>query len=420
MKRRVALIGCGTRALNYADGLLNRVDGYSQLVALYDNNPKRMEGFQVLIRHKVPCYTDFDEMVRVARPDTIVVLVPDRLHPDFVERGFAAGLDVITEKPMAMCREGIRRIRAAERKYGKEVIVTFNLRFQPYSAAIKKIMMEKPIGRITNVNAEWFIDRTHGNEFFHRWHSDMKNSGGLLVHKGTHHFDLINWYLEDEPVSVYATASRQVYGDANPFYGERCTGCPHAKNCFAVLKSTLEDADLNPGSDGNIFNELYFKAESVDGYRRDRCCFDRKTDIFDTMNAIVAYKNGAKVNYCETAYAPWQGYNIVFNGTDGRIEIGTVFKATRPANKSDQDYIRIIKGTTRQNITMKEIPFTEVLTPHGGGDYALFAQLFGPGKPDPLGQVAHSRAGALSALVGITANESIKSGKVEPINVDME
>ena len=190
MKRRVALIGCGTRALNYADGLLNRVDGYSQLVALFDNNPKRMDGFQVLIRHKVPCFTDFDEMVRVAKPDTIVVLVPDRLHPDFVERGFAAGLDVITEKPMAMCREGIERIRAAEIKYGKEVIVTFNLRFQPYSAAIKKMMMDNPIGRITSVNAEWFIDRTHGNEYFHRWHSDMKNSGGLLVHKGTHHFDL--------------------------------------------------------------------------------------------------------------------------------------------------------------------------------------------------------------------------------------
>ena len=415
--RRVVLAGCGTRALNFADGLLHRVSEYSQLVGLYDNNPERMEGFKVLIKNsEVPCFTDFDEMLRTVRPDTMVVLVPDRLHPEFVERGFAAGLDVVTEKPMAMNREGINRIRAAEIKYGKEVIVTFNMRFSPYSAAIKKVMMEHPVGRITSVNAEWFIDRTHGNEYFHRWHSDMKNGGGLLVHKGTHHFDMLNWFLDDEPYSVYATASREVYGDANPFYGERCTGCPHAHKCWAVLKSTLEDADLNPGTDGNIFNELYFKAEKVDGYRRDRCCFDRKTDIYDTMNAVITYKGGTKVNYCETAYAPWQGYNIVFNGTAGRLEVGTVNRDTRPKNFRSEDYIRIITGTTRQNIVMRESPFQEVLTPHGGGDYAMFDQLFGAGGPDPLGQVAGSRAGALSALVGITANESIKSGKVELID----
>ena len=135
------------------------------------------------------------------------------------------------------------------------------------------------------------------------------------------------------------------------------------------------------------------------------------------MNVMVRYKNGTIVNYLETAYAPWQGYNIVFNGTDGRIEIGTVFRATRPANKEKEDYIRIIKGTTRQNITMTEIPFVEVNTPHGGGDYALFSHLFGAGdRPDPLGQQAGSRAGALSALVGITANESVISGKEEKIN----
>ena len=60
--------------------------------------------------------------------------------------------------------------------------------------------------------------------------------------------------------------------------------------------------------------------------------------------------------------------------------------------------------------------FEEVMTPHGGGDYAMFDQIFGAGGPDPLGQVAGSRAGALSALVGITANESIASGKQEMIN----
>ena len=416
MKRRVVIVGTGDRALGFADGLLHRVNEYSELVGLYDINPARIEGFQYLIRAKIPGFTDFDEMLKTVKPDTLMVCVPDRLHPEFVERGFAAGLDVVTEKPMAMSREGIERIVRAEKRFGRKVIVTFNLRFQPYSTAVKELMMKHPIGRITSVNAEWFIDRTHGQEYFHRWHAYLKNGGGLLVHKATHHFDLLNWFLDDEPESVYARGSRKVFGDANNFFGRNCRTCPHRHNCWAVMKSTLEDADLNPGGDGEIFEKLYFEAEHEDGYIRDNCCFRRDIDIYDTMNVMIHYRGGVVVNYLENAYSPWQGYNVVFNGDGGRIEIGTVSRSTRPENMKGEDVIRIIHGTTRQNITMEEIPFAEVSTPHGGGDYAMFDRIFGAGGSDPLGQMASSRAGALSALVGIAANESVVSGKVENIN----
>ena len=65
---------------------------------------------------------------------------------------------------------------------------------------------------------------------------------------------------------------------------------------------------------------------------------------------------------------------------------------------------------------MKELAFVEEATPHGGGDVRLYELLLGAGGNDPLGQQAGSRAGALSALIGITGNESIKSGKPEKIN----
>ncbi|MBR2344327.1 MAG: Gfo/Idh/MocA family oxidoreductase [Lentisphaeria bacterium] len=417
MKKRVVIAGTGTRALNFAEGLLHRVNEYSELVGLFDINMSRIKGFQYLIKAEIPGFIDFEEMLRTVKPDTLLVCVPDYLHPEFVEKGFAAGLDVVTEKPMAMDRAGIERIRNAERKYNKEVIVTFNVRFQPYAAAIKKLLMEKPVGNINNVVAEWFIDRTHGQEYFHRWHANMKNGGGLLVHKATHHFDLLNWFLEDEPVSVYANGSRKVFGDANDFRGERCSICPHRNSCWAVMRSRLDDADLNPGSDGEIFDQLFFKAEHEDGYIRDNCCFRKDIDIYDTMSVIINYKKGTVVNYSENAYSPWQGYNIVFNGDNGRIEVGTVSPATRPPEtKEKDDEIRIIRGTTRENVSMEVIPFKAVLTPHGGGDYALFDQIFGAGGADPLGQRAGSRAGALSALIGISANESILSGQVEKIN----
>ena len=416
MKKRIVIAGAGVRALCFGRAIIGRVKDYSEMVALYDTNDARMTGFNTLLKTNIPQYTDFDKMVKETKPDTMIVCVPDYAHPDLIEMGFAAGLDIITEKPMAMNREGIERIRAAEIKYGKEVIVAFNMRFAPYSAAIKKVMKDNPIGKITSVNAEWMIDRAHGQQYFHRWHADIKKSGGLLVHKATHHFDLLNWFLDDEPVSVFAQGSLEQFGAAGEFRGERCTGCPHAKKCYAVLESTLEDGDLNPGSDGEIFNELYFKAEHVDGYFRDQCCFNPKIDIYDTMNLMIKYKSGTVLNYQETAYAPVAGYKIVFNGTDGRVEVGTYNRGARPDNMGEEDYIRIFKGTNRKNISMKELSFVEEDTPHGGGDNRLYDLLLGAGGDDPLGQQAGSRAGALSALIGITGNESIISGNVEKIN----
>ena len=144
MKKRIAIAGAGVRALCFARAILGQVKDHSEMVALYDTNDSRMTGFNNLLKSAIPQYTDFDRMVRETKPDILIVCVPDYAHPELIEMGFAAGLEIITEKPMAMNREGIERIRAAELKYGKEVTVAFNMRFAPYSAAIKEVMKSNP------------------------------------------------------------------------------------------------------------------------------------------------------------------------------------------------------------------------------------------------------------------------------------
>lgn len=410
MKKRIVIAGAGTRALNFADGILNRCSEHSELVGLYDLNPGRMKGFCTLIGHDVPSFTDFPEMVRSVRPETVVVCTTDRTHPELIELAFAHGLDAIVEKPMAIDREGIERIRRAEEKFSRRVVVTFNMRFAPYSAAIKEVLLEKPVGEIFTVSAEWFIDRTHGNEYFHRWHNRMSNGGGLFVHKATHNFDLLNWFLDAVPAEVFAWGRLAQFGKAGKFRGPRCRDCRYRSECPAAMKIELDDADLNPKSDGNIFKNLYFDAEAGDGYIRDQCCFDPDIDIYDTMNALIKYRNGVQVSYALNAYSAWQGYRISFTGEKGVVEVGTVNNSTRPAGYAEPDIIRIISGATRKNIAMREIRLAENTTPHGGGDYAMFDHLFGRPSGDPLGQTAGFGAGAASAMIGICANESIRTG----------
>ena len=81
MKKRIAIAGAGTRALCFGRAILGRVKDYSEMVALYDTNDARMDGFNNLLKSNVPKFTDFDEMVRVAKPDTLIVCVPVTLWP---------------------------------------------------------------------------------------------------------------------------------------------------------------------------------------------------------------------------------------------------------------------------------------------------------------------------------------------------
>lgn len=418
LMKRVVIAGAGVRALGWAKGIIDRCQGHSELVALYDINGKRMEGFCALINKQIPSYTDFEKMLRETKPTVLLICTPDYTHPDLVDMGFAAGLDIVTEKPMGMSRDAIHRILAAEKKYNKKITVGFNYRFIPYPTAVRQVMMEKPVGEIKHVSAQYYLDYVHAREYFHRWHAQLKYSGGLLVHKATHHFDILNWYIDDEPTEVFAFGSLQKYGAKGPYRGERCSTCPHAGECPEVLKETLEDADLNPGSDGDIFKKLYFDAEHEDGYFRDQCVFGNHVDIYDSMNVLVKYRNGAQMSYALNAFAPWQGYRYTFTGTKGVVEVSCIDTAPSfmadgtpaPEDFKKRNTIQIVTGTNRKDITLNEIQIDKVDAPHGGGDYAMFEQIFGAGGADPLGRIAGSRAGAASAMIGIGADESIISG----------
>ena len=64
--------------------------------------------------------------------------------------------------------------------------------------------MKGVIGEINSVHFEWLLNTRHGADYFRRRHRDKRNSGGLLVHKSTHHFDLVNFWLGTTPKTVFA------------------------------------------------------------------------------------------------------------------------------------------------------------------------------------------------------------------------
>ena len=149
-----------------------------------------------------PTFTSLDEMLDKAKPTHLMVTTVDASHADCIVKALKRGINVITEKPMVIDEKQCRAVLDAERAAGKQIVVTFNYRYAPKHQKIKEVLMSGEIGRITSVDFSWYLDTTHGADYFRRWHRLREKSGSLWVHKATHHFDLINWWLDADPVEV--------------------------------------------------------------------------------------------------------------------------------------------------------------------------------------------------------------------------
>ena len=338
-------------------------------------------------------YQDFDLMLKELKPDAVLVTVPDGLHHEYIIRALNQGVDVYTEKPLTNTREKCLAIRGAEKASGKTVTVTFNCRFMPYFAKLKEVMNTGVIGKPLSINYDYHLNYTHGGDYFMRWHRFMEMSGGMLVHKSTHHFDVINWVLEDDPKFVSALANRVYYGNDDREHGDRCLSCPYNDTCtsFEGFGADREDIDL-----------LYFGAEDVDNYYRDHCVFKPDTDIYDNMSVSVQYQKGAILTYSLHMFSPNEGFRLTISGEKGRIEMHSFDYETFSSDYELKIYLN--------DKSVHTINFQKPTGLHAGGDDRMLDMFFGD-KPDLLGQCSTSYDGIKSAMIGIAANESIKEGK---------
>jgi len=406
MKRRYAVIGLGGRGYGmFAKPLVKEYADVAEVVAFCDLNQHRMNLANSLLGTTIATYTDAGAMLAEARPDVVVIATVDRTHHDLIIQALEAGCEVVTEKPMTTTAENVRAILDAERRTGGCLKVSFNARYGPPTEALKRELNGGVVGDLISVDFAEFLDTEHGADYFRRWHRRKENSGGLLIHKATHHFDQLNWWIGSQPEPVYAFGDLRFYGPHREARGERCLTCPHAAECEFYLDLRANER----------LRTLYLEAEHEDGYYRDRCVFSEEIDAEDTMVVVVRYENGVLLNYSLNAYMPYEGQRIGFNGTRGRMEIDLV---DRYHGRDDEGKLRVqalpVPPIVRVNPMFGkpyEVPVEERTGGHGGADVSIRDHLFRADVPDPLAQKADSWAGAMSVLIGVAANESIATGK---------
>lgn len=398
--RRYALVGTGDRGTSmWGRQLVERYPDLLQFVGLCDINPKRVAVAPELIGVNCPTFTNFDEMLTNTKPEVVMVTTVDGFHVDYITRALERGFDVMTEKPMTIDEHQCQRVLDAEKKSGRKIIVTFNYRYAPKAQKIKELLLSGEIGKVLSVDFSWYLDVSHGADYFRRWHRLKKGGGSLWVHKATHHFDLMNWWLGADPLEVTASADLKVYGRNSAFRHTHCRPCPHKAKCPFYYDMTTSERRM----------KLYAACEDADHYYRDGCVFREDVDIYDTMSALVKYSNGVTMNYSLNAAMPFEGYRVAFNGEKGRLEVRDYERQPWPAE--DQCKIYLTKSFGKR--TKIDVPRVE--GGHFGGDDRMKDAIFRKTALPDYMRLPDSRAGALSCLTGIAARNSVEQKRAVKI-----
>ncbi|KEF56666.1 oxidoreductase [Exophiala aquamarina CBS 119918] len=415
-RKKYALVGTGGRSSFFYSSIASDFQNTSELVAFCDVNQTRMDyanaKIQALGHPAVPTYQahDFDRMVEETRPNEVIVTSIDRTHNIYIVRAMELGCDVVSEKPMTIDVPRCREILDAVERTGRKLRVTFNYRYAAHNTKVFELISSGAIGTVNAIHFEWMLNTSHGADYYRRWHRDKRNAGGLLVHKSTHHFDLVNFWLGSRPETVVAMGDLKFYGREN---AEKRGVTKFYTRAHASENAKDDPFALHMENNAQL-KAMYLDAEKEDSYYRDQSVFGDGISIEDTMGVLVKYRSGAILTYSLTSYSPVEGFRVAFTGTKGRLELEVVERSyinsggdqsQEGALETRSIVLRPMFGKPRE----VDIPASE--GGHGGGDPRLLNDIFGTPGEDPYHRAASHVDGALSILTGIAANLSINTGQ---------
>ncbi len=204
-KIKVAVIGVGeigTRA--HIPCYLKNEN--AELVGLVDANEKALKKASKKFKIR-DCFASFDELLEKQTVDAISVCTPPTTHAPIVLKALSNDVNVLCEKPMATTTcDGKEMLQAAKKK-NKVLMVGFNLRFQPNYRMAARQMKSGCLGHTHLVEFNLQSPNPLVSWSKSPWFFSEQSGGGVLMDKGPHVFDMLNFLFDDFPTAVSTTSS---------------------------------------------------------------------------------------------------------------------------------------------------------------------------------------------------------------------
>jgi predicted dehydrogenase len=198
MTLRLGFLGTGSMGLSHVQLVRDEFPDV-QLAAVCDTHaPNLAKAIEAAPNAKA--YEDPAGLI-AADVDAIIISTPGFTHADFTEQCLAAGKHVFAEKPVMTTRDGCHRmLEAAEKHADRVVVINHELRYSKYFQKIKELITAGEVGEVQLVWCKEF--RGPFLKKVGDWIQDARYSGGCLVDKNCHHFDLLNWWVGSRPRRV--------------------------------------------------------------------------------------------------------------------------------------------------------------------------------------------------------------------------
>lgn len=221
-KVKILVVGLGHMGASHADAY-HRLDGF-EIVGIMSRSIKSATLPAALAGY--PLYEDFDEALKLAKPDAVSINSWPNTHAEYALKSFAAGCHVFMEKPIATSVEDAEKVVAAAKASNRKLLLGYILRVHP--SWIKFIEMGKTLGKplVMRLNLN---QQSSGPAW--QWHKDLIDSLIPIVDCGVHYVDVMCQLTGARPVRVHgigaklwADAAQQNYGHLHVTFDDGSVG----------------------------------------------------------------------------------------------------------------------------------------------------------------------------------------------------
>ena len=187
-----ALVGCGKIGLRHAQLCADS----GKLVAVCDID--REKANQMAEKYSAACYYSMGDLLKGEKNiDLLVICTPNGLHATHSIQALDKGIHVLCEKPMAITVSDAQQMIEAARRTGKELFIVKQNRFNPPVMAVKKLLDDGKLGKISEVQVNGFWNRDTDYYQNSMWRGSLNMDGGVLFTQFSHFIDLLYWFLGD-------------------------------------------------------------------------------------------------------------------------------------------------------------------------------------------------------------------------------
>jgi len=358
---RYGIIGCGSMGREHIENI--RAMPATQVTAIADTDAGSRAKAQELLGDTARAFTDYRDLLASGLCDAVVVATPNFTHVSILRDCLATGLHILAEKPICTRVEDAHALVQLAQNRKALVWVAQEYRYMPPVAEMIRMAHAGAVGQIHQVAI-----REHREPFYPKvgdWNRFSANTGGTLVEKCCHYFNLMDFILGEHPTRVFASGAQRV-------------------------------------------NHLDEKYDGPNG--------QTTPDILDSAYVIVEYKSGARamLDLCMFAENSVDNEQILIVGNEGKLESLLPSLTLRYGRREDWG-VRKVWGEpsgSGKGVSVRRVWDTNIkyAGQHFGAsfiEHEKFAHAVRNGLPAEV----TLEDGLRSIATGIAAHQSIDSGR---------